>query len=168
MYLKDYRIFRANNSGNGSAASFQFVPDKQSLFLTFAKQGENDSNGNATFTWKDKESCIVMKLGENDIGELLACLSGMKGYAGGLKNGNPTGLYHQNANGNVCLQFKYLDGNDKFPEGKYEMSVSQKVGDAPLKKAIIYVSFGEAIRLKGLLETVKSKIYSWDSVVVSS
>src|SRR6476661_202055 len=90
---KEFRIYRANSQGTGSATKWQLShkPDEKynqwMVFLVAAKQTGKDENDNASFDWNNN---ITVKLGIIDVGEILAVLSGAKNSLG--QKGS---LYHQ-------------------------------------------------------------------------
>src|SRR6187402_2909445 len=105
---KEFRIYRANKSNTGTATSWQLSYkseekyDKYIPFLMAANQTGTDANGNAQFDWDNK---ITIKLGENDLGEIMSVLERRKNEVGF----NGKGLYHQSPNGgNKVIYFTSL------------------------------------------------------------
>lgn len=154
--MSNYRIYRANNNGDGSASEFQlsFKKDEQYnpylLFLVMAPQGPDNANGDATFLWKEKG--ITVKLGENDIGEIIAVLDGRKDTLG-MKGS----LYHQTPNGgNKAI---VLNRNEK---GGFWLSVSGQDKDKnSLGKYSHSISDGEASILSTLLKAAVVRLFGW-------
>ena len=97
-----YMLYKAKNDGDGAASQWTLSSDKDSVFLEMANQKKDkDDKGNARFDWENK---IRFKLGESDIGEILAVLTGLqKGVGPPVKTDTGfdsktkhKGLYHSN------------------------------------------------------------------------
>lgn len=154
---KSFRIYRPNKNGNGFASEWQLSfkennkYDKYQLFLTVAKQTGTDDNNNASFDWK--ESSITVKLGDNDVGDLLAVLSGYQdsvGYKGSIYHETPGG-------GNKSLTFNH----NKEKGGFYLKVTSQDKDKNVLGPYAHSLSDGEGLILKTLLEKAITQIYGW-------
>jgi hypothetical protein len=150
----DFRIYRANKSGNGHAVAFQFRFDnkdnKPLLFLQMAPQNAaKDANGNATFAWKDRS--ITVNLGVNDVGELLAVLHGRKTSVG-LKGS----LYHQTPKNSKTISFSQNEN------GQFYLGLSMKEGNSEAIRYSQTVSTGEASVLQVLLEQFVILLHGWD------
>jgi hypothetical protein len=152
---KEFRIYRANGQGTGSATSWQlsFKPDEKynqwMMFLTGAKQTGKDENDNASFDWGNK---ITVKLGINDIGEFLSVLSGAKNSVG--QKGS---LFHQTpGGGNKSVGFGYNDQN-----GGYNLRISAQDKDKNTSYIQQVLSAAEAEVLKALLQRAVVRIYEW-------
>lgn len=128
------------------------------MFWTGTVQKGEDDKGNASFDWQTKEKPgkqVCLKLGDPDVGDLLAVLNGQKPQVGGMAG---KGIYHENDKGNSSLTFKYNDG--KVDDGKgnmvqkyepsYRLRVSSKVGST-LIAAEHSITLGEAEILKEIL-----------------
>src|SRR5687768_5293221 len=109
--MNPFRIYRANKTGNGFATQWQlsYKPkdkyDEFMFFLVGASQNGEDANGNAKFGWKPEEGAITCKLGVNDLGEIIAVLTGLQ-QAAGYKGS----LYHQTpGGGNKVIKFAALE-----------------------------------------------------------
>lgn len=157
-YPNKWCVYRANKSNTGFATQFESrVDDKDNLLcflMTSQQNSELDADGNATFAWKDRTKTIVMKLGEADLGELLALLYGYKNFLGQPKDTQGGGLFHQNDKGNTVLKM----WRDK-EKGVINMQISQKIGDQ-LLKANHSISLGEAALFRVILENTVSEYYS--------
>lgn len=151
---KEFRIYRANKTNNGVASAWQlsYKPDnkydKWIPFLSVARQTGTDANGNAQFDW---DGAIRLKLGEVDIGEILAVLTGCQqkaGYSGSI--------FHQTADGgNKVLNFESV-------EKGFSLRVSaQKADKTRVGPHMQTLSFGEGMILKTLLERAVTTIYGW-------
>lgn len=135
--MQQYRIYRMNKSNSGCAIALQLSYkkdneyDKYQMFLIGANQlKENNSNGDATFDWKNP---ITVKLGENDLGEILAVLEGRKD-AVGYKNG----LYHETpGGGSKIINFQAV-------ENGYSLNISAQDKEKNLKKVFLTLTHGEA------------------------
>ena len=151
---REFRVYRANKSNNGVASAWQlsYKPDnkydKWIVFLSVSRQTGTDENGNAQFDW---DNAIRMKLGEVDIGEILAVLTGCQPKAG--YNGS---LYHQAPDGgNKVLNFDSV-------ENGFSLRVSaQKPDKTRVGPHMQTFSFGEGMTLKTLLERALITIYDW-------
>src|SRR5690606_28970285 len=122
--------------------------DKWMPFLIVAKQNGYDNNNNAKFDW---ESGLVVKLGEPDMGELIAVLEGRKQSVG-----TKGSLYHANNNGNKVVNFS---SNEK---GGFFLSVSaQDSNKTSLGKISLVLSDGEAALLLVLLKKAVELMYGW-------
>jgi hypothetical protein len=118
------------------------------MFLVMAKQTGVDENDNASFDWKGG---VTVKLGENDIGEILAVAEGRK-EAAGYKGS----LFHQTQDGgNKVIKFVRTDNG-------YSLSVSaqnkEKVSSGNLFQTL---SDGEVSILTVLLKKAIETIYGW-------
>ena len=116
-------IYRARNSGDGAASQWSLGSKKDCVFLEMATQRtKKTTDGNASFDWDNK---LRFKLGEHDLGEILAVLVGMKKGVGPLKGDGQTGqhkgLFHSNKNGNAILYF----GRDKSGTLRIHLSVKK-------------------------------------------
>lgn len=163
--MKEYRVYRATKTNSGAASKFQVSNkviekgekkfDDLILFLVSSKQTGTDQYGNASFAWEDKSQCITMKLGDADVGELLAVLSGAK-----LNAGTDKGLFHQNDNGNTVLQFGQYIKDERLMG--YNLRLSRKNnGD---KEAVMIqhgLSIGEGEVLRVLLQNFIKSRYGW-------
>ncbi len=153
--MKQARYYRANKNNNGVASAWQlaYKPEKKfdqyEMFLTVAPQTGYDESGNGSFDWKEK--AIIVKLGDNDLAELIAVLDGRKdslGFKGSLYHETPGG-------GNKAVK---LD----FVEGAYKFSVSAQ--DAEKNKiGPYYQTLGQAdaVMLSILLKKAIEKFYLW-------
>lgn len=147
-----FRIYRANKNGNGAASSINIrgikgeFEEETLLFWEASSQAANDKNGNATFAWKDKTKTVKMKLGEADVGNLLATLNGVQ---------KETKLFHQNKNGNTTLTFAPSE------KGGYSVRISSKNGnDAPVAVSHT-ISVPEAEVFRVLLNQAVLRLYNW-------
>jgi hypothetical protein len=105
-------------------------------------------NGNATFDWKGG---ITVKLGENDLGELISVLERRKsevGYQG-------KGLFHQTAKGNKVVNFAL------YEDKGYSLKVSAQDNEKNRSEVKQVMSFAEASLLLVLLKRAVEKIYGW-------
>jgi hypothetical protein len=123
------------------------------LFLVMARQIPSD-NENAAFAWSDENNVVKLKLGDPDVGELLAVLRGLKSEVGTGK-----GLYHQNSKGNSSLNFSYNQEKNSF-----FLAGSSKRGDN-LVKISHMVTVGEAMILQVLLEEFIRREYDFGNAV---
>jgi hypothetical protein len=153
-FSKNFMLYKARNDGTGAASQWNLGSKKDCVFLEMAKQKGKDDNKNARFDWENK---ICFKLGEADIGEILAVLVGLQKGAGpyDTQQGKHKGLFHSNQSGNAILGF----GKDDAGRFKIYLSV-KKNGE---KTAVSHlISKGEACVLSTLLRRAIEVIYRWD------
>lgn len=108
--MRELRFYKPNKDGNGSATKLNFREQKYEndgksytellLFWTMAPQNGKDENENAKFFWNTERE-VKIKLGDADVGELLAVLNGKK-----EKAGTTMGLFHKNDNGSTSMTFQ--------------------------------------------------------------
>lgn len=156
QYSEPFMVYRAKNSGDGSASQWSLGSKKNCVFLEMANQKGNNEKGNANFDWENK---LPFKLGESDIGEILAVLSGLKKGVGPptTKDGKPSnkGLFHSNDKGNAILHFAEDDSQKIW----VRLSVQKKGEEA--KKITHCMSQGEACVLHTLLRRAIEVMYRW-------
>lgn len=151
---KEFRLYKPTGSGQGCASKWN-VSYKQNtkypqwmMFLEMAKQTEKDADGNDRFDW---DNAIRVKLGEADLGELIAVLEGRKSSVGtkGM-------LYHQSPDGgNKVIK---LETSDK---GGYALNVSAQDKDKNATKLYHSITDGEAALLCVLLKRAVEVMYEW-------
>lgn len=150
-------MYKARNEGNGSASQWNLSSDKDCVFLEMANQKGKNDKGNAIFDWENK---IRFKLGDSDIGEILAVLVGLQDGVGpvdtsdGKNKGKHKGLFHSNQHGNAILYFGKVD-NERF-----RIYLSVKRGE---EKTVVQhsISKGEACVLNTLLRCAIEIMYKW-------
>lgn len=167
-YHPKFAIYKPTNNFKGSAAQLE-ISDKESgpqLFMVFAKQVDGkDNNGNFKFDW-NKDSTITVKLGETDVGELLAVLSGLKESLGQGK-----GLYHQipNSTENKSLDLKLATAKNNdgtvIKQGYYLSVSSQKEKGGAVNRISMRLTLGEGCIMLNLLNTYITKVYKWYQVL---
>ena len=118
-------IYKANKKGTGSAAQVKIANDKTCLFLEMAKQ-VRDMDDAAPYDWKDSGACL--KLGESDLGKLLALFNGNLPLQADPKKADLE-LFHKNSKGNKVLKIKKQ-------ERGYYLKLSVAEGDKKLAIAI--------------------------------
>ena len=152
-FNKGFIMYKAQNSGNGSASQWSLGSEKDCVFLEMASQTEKDDKGNARFDWGNK---IRFKLGDADIGEIISVLVGVKDGVGPFdeKNKKYKGLFHSNPSGNAILYF----GKDRNGTLRICLSV-QKNGDQTRVQHAITI--GEACFLNILLRRAIELMYDW-------
>ncbi len=152
---KQLRLYKPNKSNNGAASKWElsFKPEQKynqyMFFLELAKQkGETDENGNSQFDW---DGAISIKLGENDLGEIISVLERRKESVGAKGS-----LFHQTpGGGNKVLNLEATDNG---------FSLAASAQDAEKKSSgKIYhsISHGEAAFLLVLLKKAVETIYGW-------
>lgn len=161
--MAQYRVYKPKKDFKGAATkwesnikevkkngkSFKEVQ----MFLAGANQTGEDKNGNASFDWKSKEKKgneVTMKLGDPDVGEILALLNRRKNKLGNSKS---MGLFHQNLNGNTSLQIEFKPADDKTVMDSYytlRLASKDKAGKVTVVQHTI--TLAEAEIIKNLLE----------------
>jgi hypothetical protein len=151
---REYRVYKPKNDGKGAASAWQlsFKQDNKynpwMMFLVMAQQTGADDNGNARFDW---ENGLTVKLGDADVGEIIAVLEGRKDSVG--QKGM---LFHQTpSGGNKVIK---LERNDYG----YNLSVSAQ-DENKNRLGPIYHSLtdGEATMLLVLLKQAIITMYGW-------
>lgn len=167
---EQWRIYKPKKTGDGAASKLEMkIVDKEmvgkenkkfsvrdvQLFWVTTKQTGVDTNENASFAWDDQNKTVTLKIGEPDIGEILALLNGHKEQAGSPKTDKfPGGLFHKNENGSATLVLA------KFGDG-YSLRVSKKIGTNAPVIVSHQITLGEAQVLKVVLESAIRQMYQW-------
>lgn len=165
---QQWRVYKPKPDGTGAASRVelkvvteqvdkknepgQFTVRDVQLFWVASPQIGKDTEGYAAFAWKDKDDqrSVTLKLGEPDIGELLAVLNGRKKQVGGDK-----GIFHQNDKGNTSFTFSY---NEQY--NNFNMRLAKKV-DGKVTVVQHTISVPEAEILRVLLEEAVRLSYQW-------
>ena len=168
---EQWRIYKPRKDGSGAASRIEMkivsdekpgkdgktypVRDVQMFWVASPQTGYSD-NGNASFSWSqaNDSKSVTLKLGEHDIGEILATLSGLKVEAG-QTGGKYSGLFHQNSRGSTTLQFKRMEGQG------YALRLARKPKGGNVQEVKHTISFGEGEVLRVLLESAVRQIYRW-------
>ena len=111
-------IYKANKNNNGAVAQFKLGSEKDCMFMELARQ-VRPMKDPKPYDWENTK--VTVKLGDADIGKLLALFNGNLPLATDPKKEDLM-LYHQNAKGNKIIKLK------KQSRGYY-MKVSIKEGD---------------------------------------
>lgn len=151
-YSKGFILYKPRGDASGAASQWNLGSKKDCVFLEMANQTGKDDSGNARFDWSNK---IRFKLGEPDIGEFLAVLSGLQDAVGPFSGGKHKGLFHSNKNGNAVLYF----GKDEH--GRFHIHLSVKKGNDQPVVAKHAMSKGEACILGSLLRNAIKAMYRW-------
>ncbi len=153
----EWRCYKPQNNGSGAASKIQVaIRDGNVIpFLVMSPQKGKSEDGNAKFSWSEKENdkeSITLKLGENDIGELLAVLYGFKNKAGGDR-----GLFHKNERGSATISFEASEYNG---EVRYSLKTTKKNDETGQVLNVRHsVTLGEGCILKIVLEKIVSMMY---------
>ncbi len=154
--MSNYRVYKANKQGTGSATEWQlsfkgqekFSPWK--LFFSIAKQLEKDANGNPRFDW---DNAICVKMDITDISEIIAVLEDQQKEAG---NGGK--IFHQHGTENKIINF--IQNRE---HGGYFMKISHQS-----QKGVITLqqnlTMGEGCALRILLQNAVLKLTNWGYV----
>lgn len=137
---ENFKLYKPRKKGGGSASQWNLNIDKKALFLELSQQVGSEQR----FDWENK---ICMKLGVNDIGELIAVLENRQKSINGGK-----GLFHENEQGNSSL-------NLTRSENGWLLNVGVK--KESLVKISHSVTFGEGALLLTLLRIAVQRIYEW-------
>jgi hypothetical protein len=166
---QEWRSYKPKKDYAGAASKVQvkIVPVKftaadeerirfkvQAFWVATNQLPQNDKNGNATFGWGDESKFVTLKLGEVDIGELLAVINGKKQIAGS-ESGKYKGIYHQHAKGSTSFTFQY---NEQYKN--YYVRLAKKIGDK-VTEVKHSITLGEAEVLKVLLEKTILAMYQF-------
>ena len=116
-FSPDIVFHKPKSEGGGCASKWQLSDKKHESkyepyrpFLVLAAQSGKDEHGNSRFDW---QNAVKVKLGESDIGEMLAVLDGIQTAAGATKKG--TGLFHQSpSGGNKSINFEQSKGGEGY------------------------------------------------------
>jgi hypothetical protein len=167
--LQEFRIYKPTKEKKGAASKLElrqkevqkgdFTYQEWMMFWTGANQTGEDASGNASFDWKTKEKPgkeVVLKLGDPDIGDLLAVLNKSKDKVGGPQG---KGLYHQNDRGNSSLSFEFVKSNNPQYDDSYRFRLSSKIGDAPVLEVKHTITLAEAEIIKEILTGYIRKKY---------
>lgn len=154
-YPKNLMFYKARNDGTGSASQWALGSERDCIFLEMSQQkAGKDENRNARFAWENK---IRFKLGEADIGEILAVLAGIQDGVGPFDKTKKKhkGLFHSNEMGNAILYF----GKDN--QGRLRIYLSVKKNN---EKTVVQhtITKGEACILATLLRRAVEVMYRWD------
>lgn len=156
-FSKGFVLYKARNDGKGAASQWNLGSKKDCVFLEMTNQKGKNEDGNASFDWENK---IRFKLGDSDIGELLAVLVGLQDGVGpidtGTYKGKHKGLFHSNQSGNAVLYF----GKDQYGILRIHLSVKKEDGGISIVQHTI--SKGEACVLSTLLRRAIEVMYRWD------
>ena len=140
---ESFKLYKPRKNGDGSASQWNVNPSKKAVFLELAKQ-IGPMGSEKMFDWENK---ICVKLGTNDIGELIATLENRQTA---INNGK--GLFHQTENSNASVNLNRGDNG-------WLLSVGVK--KEALVKISHTVSFGEGALLLTLLRVAVQRIYEW-------
>ena len=165
-----WRVYKPNKGSSGAASRLEMkvVEDERTgangpftvrdvqLFWVASPQTGTDSNGNASFSWSQKEDnkSVTLKLGETDVGEVLAVLNNEKEEAG-QTGGKFSGIYHQNSKGSTTFSFKKSVGKG------YYIRLAKKTKSGVLSEVKHTLSLGEAQILRVILERAVIEKYQW-------
>jgi hypothetical protein len=158
MPLDTWHSYKPTKAGTGAASGWQLSRKEgvPSLWFQMAKQAGNNAKGNATFDWEHK---IIFKLGQNDVGEILAVLMRQKDGVGEKKpDGKHSDLFHQTEKGNTVLYFGVSD------KGGFQIALSRKMkGEAAATRIMHALTVGEAAYLLCLLHAAVPQLHGWTS-----
>jgi hypothetical protein len=142
-------IYKPNRNNNGSVAQFKLGSERNCMFLEMAKQ-VRPMDDSKPYDWENTR--ITIKLGEVDIGKLLALFNGALPPSPDA-NKPDLSLFHENAKGNKVINLKKQDRG-------YYMKVSVKEGEKQDQIAIP-ISWDEAELLRIALARGYEIILGW-------
>lgn len=142
-------VYKANKNNNGSVAQFKLAREHDCMFLELAKQVRPMTDPRP-YDWENTK--ITVKLGESDIGKMLALFNGTVAPNPDPKKEDLM-LYHQNEKGNKIIKFKMQD------RGCY-LKVSMKQGDRS-EAIAIPLGWEDVELLKIALAMGYSKMLGW-------
>lgn len=142
-------IYKPNKNMNGAVAQFKMGSQRECMFLELAKQ-VRPMDDSKPYDWDNTR--VTIKLGEVDIGKLLALFNGAV-----APNPDPTKddlqLFHENAKGNKVIKLKRQDRG-------YYMKVSMKEGERN-EQIAIPISWDEVELLRIALTEGYRIILGW-------
>ncbi len=167
--LKEWRVYKPKKTNDGAASKLElrvdfkekppttkdskpFLVRKVLVFWVSAKQTGVDANGNASFGWDDPTKNVTIKLGEVDLGELLAVFAGAKPNTGQPED---KGLFHKNERGSTSFNLKRNDA------GGYYVKATKKFNNEPAVQISHTLTYGEAEVLRLLVESAVRQTYLW-------
>lgn len=161
-----WRCYKPTKDGKGAASRLEvkivskdidkdgkkFELREVQTFWVSAPQIGMDADDNASFAWSqtNDDRVITVKIGESDIGEILAVLNGRKKNTGGER-----GIYHQHPNGSTGFNLEQSE------RGGYKVRISKKDKSGKVSAIVHSLSTGEGEILKVLLESVIRQSYQW-------
>lgn len=154
-YLNSHTIYKPRMNGEGAASSWELDKAKQCVWLGMARQTGKVAQGeNARFDWGNKSQ---IKLGLNDIGELIAVLEKRQKGVGPLdqQSSKRKGLFHKNQSGSTTLSFEVSQ------HGGWILRMGVKKGKEPVKSYSHALTNGEGCVLLVLLCRAIEQIIEW-------
>lgn len=142
-----FELWKPKKDGNGAGATFEVASNNSAIFLKMMPE-----TGQETGPKFDNSKAITVKLGRNDVGELLSVLVGLvEGLGKKNDKGFYSGLYHQNDAGNSTIGLSRSDYG-------YILTVSVKRGEIDARYHV-GVTLGESCLLKVFLERYSSMFF---------
>ncbi len=154
-------LYKPRQNGEGGAIQLQLSYKKDNerepwmVFLEAAKQSGKNDKGNDTFDWDNK---IVVKLGENDLGEMISVLEGRKDAVGGERG---TLFHNTPGGGNKVIGFQAAIDNDGNRTGYYLNISAQSADKKTSSKVGIVIHHHEASLFLVLLKRAVERSYCW-------
>lgn len=142
-------FWKPRRENNGAAAFFEFNMEQDNPSAWFTMMPESSESGNSKF---DSNRKIVSKLNLEDLGQILAVLTGRLEGLGDLNDkGHYRGLYHQGMNGaSSTIGLSY---NSEYKN--FNLSLTRKDNsDAEPVRYYIGLSHGQAEQLRVFCENV--------------
>lgn len=162
---QQWRVYKPTKDGKGAASKVELrvlnkemekngkkfnVRDTLVFWVSAPQVPSKDEN--AAFAWGDDNSkdVVTLKMGEPDIGEVLAVLGGLKKQAGTDK-----GIYHQNEHGSTSFTFETV------PDRGYKIRLASK-RDGKLVAVQHTLNYAEGKVLEVLLKRAVEIMYNWN------
>lgn len=167
---KEWRVYKPKKTNDGAASKLElsvefrdmekdgkkFQVREALVFWVSTKQTGIDANDNASFGWSEEDKHVTIKLGEPDLGEMLAVLNGVKDATGGQTGTYAGKLFHKNARGSTTFSIK------KGTNGGFFVAATKKLDDNAAVQISHTLTFGEAQVLRVLVEAAIRQMYLWD------
>ncbi len=166
---KEWRVYKPKKTNDGAASKLELRVDLKErekdgkkftvrnvlIFWVSSKQTGMDANENASFGWDDDDKQVTIKLGEVDLGEILAVLNNQKDATGGSVGTYAGKLFHKNERGSTTFSLA------KGKNGGYYVGITKKIGANPAVQISHTLTFGEAEILRVVIESAIRHIYMW-------
>lgn len=144
----EVNFWKPNSKNEGAAAFFNYSEGSNCVFLKMMPQASDGSDSKF-----DSSRSLNVKLGQSDIGELLAVIMCRKDGAGNKKENKWSGLYHEGKTGSSVIGFSRADNGNVF------LSISYKADGSDAVRLSIPMTLGELECLRVFLEKYLSKMF---------
>lgn len=145
---EEVNFWKPNSKNEGAAAFFNYSAPNNCVFLKMMPQAADGSDNKF-----DKTRSLNVKLGQTDLGELLAVMMCRKDGAGNKKENKWSGLYHEGKTGSSVIGFSRADNGNVF------LSISYKTEGSDAVRLSIPLTLGELECLRVFVETSLAKMF---------